>query len=83
MNKNIFILAILLIVTSCATSQQIIGPDGTLHELITCENGVASCYEKATEMCGGKYDIINSSSQMHGSKKYVATEISLLVKCSK
>ncbi len=71
-----------VLVNSCASSNKIIGPDGSEHQLITCE-GIQYCYEEATKVCGGKYKIVNSTSKTEGYNGITSSEESLLVKCVK
>ena len=68
--------------TGCATAKAIIGPDGSENQLISCPN-VDLCYEKAREVCGGPYRIVNTNSETSGSQGYTATETKLLVKCGR
>lgn len=60
----------------------IIGPDGTENQLVSCPS-VEMCYEKAREVCGGPYKIVNSSSETSGSHGMTGTDTKLLVKCSR
>ena len=65
-NKFVFlILSAPVLLLSCTTAEKITGPDGTEHQLITC-SGIEGCYSKATEVCGGKYKIANTTSQTAG-----------------
>lgn len=73
-------LILVVFFLSCATSKMIVGPDGSSHQLVSC-SGVEYCYEKAREVCGGNYKIINTSTKTDGSGNFVSTETSLLVKC--
>lgn len=66
----------------CATAETITGPDGTENQLITCST-IKQCYEKASEVCGGRYKIVNTSSETSGSNGSTSTDISLLVKCTR
>ncbi len=76
--KNFFLI---LLIAGCShTSQKtIVGPDGTKHKLITC-NEVEDCYQKANELCG-EYKIVNSSTNTSGVENITSSEIQLLVKC--
>lgn len=54
----LFLAAIL---AACATSKQIVGPNGTPAHSIKCGAGaVDSCYEKAGEVCPNGYTILDS-----------------------
>jgi hypothetical protein len=61
----------------CATAEVISGPDGTPQQLISCAD-VRLCYEKASEVCGGKYQIVNTTNQPGVGNE---TSIKMLVKC--
>ena len=79
---KIVILILCLNLVGCTTAQVINGPDGTPHHLITCDY-IKGCYEKATEVCGGKYQIANTSSEVSGSAQITTSSTNLLVKCQK
>jgi hypothetical protein len=53
-------LLLFLVLAGCTSAQTITGPDGTPHKLITCQM-IESCYAEASNLCGGKYKIVNSS----------------------
>ncbi|MBT3584705.1 MAG: hypothetical protein HN509_07350 [Halobacteriovoraceae bacterium] len=82
MKRAISLLVLLTLLQSCASSKQIVGPDGSHHQLVSCPS-IDMCYEKATEVCGGKYKIVNTSTETSGSQGYTSTDTKLLVKCSK
>ncbi len=68
--------------SSCAsvTVSPLTGPDGTENELITCQYmGTGDCYQKAREICGGNYKIINSDA--FSETKYQEGAFEILVKC--
>jgi hypothetical protein len=68
----------------CATRSEVIpGPDGTPHHLISCSYA-KSCYQKAAELCAGKYKIVNSSTTTSGGgpNTPVSSDIDMLVKCN-
>jgi hypothetical protein len=65
-------------ISKSGTNKAITGPDGSPHELIQCFS-IEVCYKKATEVCHGKYRIINDSTSYHD--KDVSSLTSLLVKC--
>ena len=84
---NFTVLTLLLVAVtpflqSCATAKAIVGPDGSTNQLITCSS-IELCYEKATEVCGGKYNIVHTSSEVSGSEGNTYTSLKLLVKCDK
>lgn len=64
----------------CATATPIVGPDGTENQLISCVT-IEQCYNKANEVCGGPYKIINTNSETSGSNGKTSTNVKLLVKC--
>ena len=57
---------VVLSVAGCATSRDIIGPDGKKVMSISCNGGaldISSCYEKAGEICGSAgYEVLNTDS---------------------
>ena len=74
-----------ILIIGCATAKPITGPDGSQHQLITCES-IEYCYEKATEVCGGKYQMVNNSTEhnsiaMANSSPIITSQFKLLVKC--
>lgn len=71
-----------LFLSSCATSKAIIGPDGTENQLIS-GNSIEQCYEKANEVCGGPYKIVNTNSEVSGMYGDTSTTVKLLVKCGR
>jgi len=79
---HITLLTIVLTLFGCATAEEIQGPDGTTNQLIHCSYS-KQCYEKAREICGGKYKIVNTSSETSGSNGSTGTTIDLLVKCDR
>jgi len=77
------ILFLFLLLPACSTTKAVIGPDGTEHQLVKCA-GIEGCYEKAREVCGGNYKIVNTSTDTSGgSESSVSTTTNLLVKCEK
>jgi hypothetical protein len=59
--KRHLLLATALILSGCATSRQIVGPDGTPAHAIRCGAAVAdACLEKAGELCPNGYDVLNA-----------------------
>ncbi len=79
--KTTTIFFALICLSACATAKIIPGPDGTPHQLVSC-GSMEKCYEKAAEVCGGKYKIINTTSDTSGfSNSPTSTSYNLLVKC--
>lgn len=79
---KLLILSLCFNLFACASSEIITGPDGTPHELITCGR-IKDCYAKATEVCGGKYKIINTTNAVAGNATYVGSNPEILVKCER
>ncbi len=67
---------------SCAgpSAREVPGPDGTPHQLVSC-NYIESCYQDASKVCGGKYKIVNTTSELTGMYRTRDFQIMLLVKC--
>ena len=63
--KMLFPIALLLLITGCATSKRMYMPDGKVGYNITCSGSALNwglCYEKAGKICGKKgYTIIEKS----------------------
>lgn len=67
-------------ISRTGTSKTIVGPDGSPHELVKCFD-IEMCYAKATEVCTGKFKIVDNSTSYHD--KDTVSLTSLLVKCGK
>lgn len=82
MKKFLSLLLCVLFVNlaGCATAKKIIGPDGTANHLISCHS-TEYCYEKAREVCGGNYKIVNTSTESSGANGVTSSTTNLLVKC--
>jgi hypothetical protein len=78
--KIITAFAAMMGLSGCTTAKIINGPDGTPHQLITCGN-IEDCYQKAGEVCGGKYKIVNTSNTVSGANGMTSSSTHLLVKC--
>jgi hypothetical protein len=78
---KLLVLTVALFVLACATSRSrpIVGPDGTENQLVEAIS-IDRCYEKAREVCGGNYKIVNSTSEK---ENVGGTTFSVLVKCDK
>jgi hypothetical protein len=79
---NFVLVAISIGLVGCATAKSIKGPDGTDHQLVTCES-IGQCYNKASEVCDGPYKIVNTTSETSGIYGTTSTEINLLIKCGR
>jgi hypothetical protein len=83
--KRIFLAGHLvgfLFLAGCATAKTITGPDGTKNQLISCST-IEFCYDKAREVCGGNYKVVNTNSETSGFNGTTDTEIKLLIKCDR
>lgn len=59
--KTFATLVPLFVLAGCATSKQIVGPNGTPAHSIRCgAAAVDACYEKAGEVCPNGYSVLNS-----------------------
>jgi hypothetical protein len=76
-------LLVLLILSACASSKNVKGPDGTPHKLITCSQ-LGKCFEKAAEVCHGSFKQVSTEAKtIPGYNGTTTEEINLLVKCEK
>lgn len=85
MNSKVTLTALAalnLTLAGCATAKAITGPDGTEHQLVRCPT-IDLCYSKATEVCGGKYQIVNTSTDVSGGSDGTSSTTNLLVKCQR
>lgn len=83
MKRTILMMTALAALSGCAaTAKMITGPDGSAHQLITC-NAIEECYEKAREVCGGNYKIVNTNTVTSGDANGTSSSQRLLVKCEK
>lgn len=57
--KAIVISALAAILTGCVTADPVPLPSGRQGYAIEHCHSVSACYKKATEVCGGPYDIVN------------------------
>jgi len=72
--KYISLILIAFALAGCASTQTVVGPDGTEHQLLTC-TFMSSCYDKAAELCEGRYKIVSTSEAWNSSSTH------LLIKC--
>ena len=65
--KYLGILATVIIISSCATSQEIVLPSGAKGFTINCGSyegdSWSACYQKAGEMCPTGYDILEKTEE--------------------
>jgi hypothetical protein len=59
--RSLLACSLVALITGCATSKQIVGPNGVAAHSIRCGAAVAdACYEKAGEVCPNGYTVLNS-----------------------
>jgi len=78
--KAIFLVGVLALASCVSTPVTVTGPDGTPHQLVSC-NAVENCYEYAAEACGGKYDIVHTTSEVSGDSISTSSRTKMLIKC--
>lgn len=79
--RTIFLsVALTALLTSCTTARTIIGPDGSMHLLVSC-GGKESCYEDAMKACGGKYKIVSTYNEGLTDPNNPTAVTKMLVKC--
>ena len=79
-NNKLFFLILL---SACASSKDVTGPDGTPHKRITCSQ-LGKCFEKAAEVCHGSFKQVETTTEtIPGYNGTTAEEIKILVKCEK
>jgi hypothetical protein len=62
MTRAYIAVGLLTMAAGCATSQRIPGPGGSAEFLISCGYfGWYLCYDKAGEVCPGRYKVISES----------------------
>jgi hypothetical protein len=64
----------------CASTNKIIGPDGTENLMVRCLN-VEGCYSDAREQCGGNYQIVNTTTESNNTTNGIFTMQNMLIKC--
>ncbi len=74
-------LLCLLILASCASSKDVKGPGGEAQKLISCSQ-LGKCYEKAAEVCKGKFTSLDTKvNTITGYNGTTTEEVKLLIKC--
>ncbi len=81
-SKLILSISIIALASCVSTPVTVTGPDGTPHQLVSC-NAVESCYEYAAEACGGKYDIVHTTNEVSGDSISTSSRTKMLIKCKK
>lgn len=64
--KKLAVLLLAAPLSACIFMKEIPLPDGSKGYAISNCRDAAACYRKAAETCGGKYEIIESSTQTVG-----------------
>jgi hypothetical protein len=62
-------LLVLLALGGCVTARPVALPNGTQGYAIRCPGGhrdIADCMNKAAEVCGGKYQVLNGDAMVAG-----------------
>ena len=74
--------SLFILISACATTKEIVGPDGTPHKLVDCRYA-EDCYRRAREACEGNYKIANTTNQVSGGSRRFpsSTWTEMLVKC--
>ena len=69
-SSAIHLCLFILLISGCATSKQISGPDGEVLHSIDCSgyySNIGTCLEKAGKICGPRgYDILLGGAENHG-----------------
>lgn len=79
--KTLTLLTLVFALSSCCGySDRVIGPDGTTHYLVSCSNAYY-CYQRASEICGGPYQIVNTTTDPNNYDGTSWAETRMLVKC--
>ena len=75
--RTAIVLLALLTLGGCATAKPIQTPGGAAGYMIDCSSTRhwTACFEKATETCGGPYEIINQAESGWGRSR------TLLIQC--
>jgi hypothetical protein len=64
-----YAVLLLLVAAGCATSQEVARREGTTEHAISCGYfGWYLCYDKAKELCPGRYKVLSESTGL-GSKE--------------
>jgi hypothetical protein len=75
------VLGIAATLAGCATVTPVPLPNGQQGLAIEACDTMATCYKKAAEVCGGKYEIIGEGSKTSGASGYVGTTHSMTIQC--
>lgn len=62
--RRMAFLVVVLVLGSCASVQEFTKPDGSRALLISCNSiyqDMVVCYVKAEEVCGGPFQVVDSS----------------------
>jgi hypothetical protein len=80
MLRKVLGLGVALALGGCVTVKPVALPSGKSGHLITCSES-AQCMNKAAEICGGPYEIIQTQSTVAGANGYVGTQLEMAVSC--
>lgn len=74
----------LFLAAGCTHARGFVGPDGERGYVVKCGgwNSMASCYNRASEVCGGKYRVANQSEAFVSNEGYVMAHRELTVLCA-
>jgi len=80
--KSLTFYSLLLSLFSCATSNQVIGPDGTEYQIVNCEKE-RHCRKEAKKICKGNYELLNTDTEIDSAafNGMTVTTFNFLVKC--
>jgi len=78
--KASIVLGVALAIGGCVTVKPVALPSGKAGHLISCSDS-AQCMNKAAEICGGPYEIIQTQSRVAGANGYVGTQLEMAVSC--
>ncbi len=70
-----------LVLAACATSSPIPLPNGGMGYNIEGCDSRAECYKKATETCGGAYNIVNETGENILAGTVMVPQYSMMIEC--
>src|SRR4051812_28106820 len=77
--------AVVLAMSSCATSTPIMGPNGAQHFNVSCPRTIENCYEEAARVCPNGYQVVdkndNSTLVPVNGSVVAARKFSMLIEC--
>jgi hypothetical protein len=60
------ILTLAILLTACTVAREASLPDGTKGFVISKCKDLSYCYNRAAELCGGKYEVLNQNTKSEG-----------------